>query len=443
MKANFKDKVLIDLIKKGGLNFLFYSLNMIIVYALAIVLTKYYGSAAYGRYSIIKSLILVFIILASLGLNTLVIKFVSDINYYNNKKYKVNFLKRSFQLLALTTFFISSFFYLFKYEISTKIFNDEKLEIYFEYFPLILIFSVFLNYNSNLLKGQGKILLFSFVSSFFNNLIFIFLIFLSVNYYSSSEIYLILSLLISFIIACIYSIFKVTPIKYEKEFSNLKYSKLLKQSLPMMLSSSMIFIIFSVDTLMLGYFESTQNVGIYRIVSQISSLNAIALIILSSVVGPKISNLFSKNEHFKIQSLVIKSSKLILVSTIPIFLFLFLFYKNILTFFGEEYISGSSAIIILSVCQFFYAISGLSDLVLNMTGKQKIFGKITFFTAILNLILNYILIPKYGLTGASIATGISILLTNLFSLVVIYNQYQFLAIYIPFFNNGKLKFYEK
>jgi O-antigen/teichoic acid export membrane protein len=75
-----------------------------------------------------------------------------------------------------------------------------------------------------------------------------------------------------------------------------------------------------------------------------------------------------------------------------------------------------------------------------MTGKQKIFGKITFFTAILNLILNYILIPKYGLTGASIATGISILLTNLFSLVVIYNQYQFLAIYIPFFNNGKLKF---
>ena len=70
MKDKLKDKVLIDLIKKGSLNFLFYSLNMIIVYTLAIFLTKYYGTAAYGRYSIIKSLILVLLNLLARELST-------------------------------------------------------------------------------------------------------------------------------------------------------------------------------------------------------------------------------------------------------------------------------------------------------------------------------------------------------------------------------------
>jgi len=436
MKKQFKDKDFLSLVKGGGVNFIFYGLNLVIVYVLAIVLSKYYGAAAYGRYSIIKSLILVLIIFSSLGLNTLAIKLASNRNFYENKKYKVNFLKKSYLLIIFTTLIISTIIFFLKRTIAVKIFNDSNLELYLTYFPFILFFAVFLNYNSNLLKGQGKIFMFSFVSSFFNNLVFIILVFFFFNYFSHDEEFILIGLLLSFVVAFALSFFKIIPVRKDFENKSIKYYDLLKESLPMMLSSSMIFVIFSVDTLMLGYFETSDNVGIYRVVTQISSVNAIALVILNAVVGPKISQFNSCNNKKKIVDIVYKSSKLVFLTSIPILILIVFFSKEILFFFGEEYLKGYNAIIILSICQFIYAISGFADLILNMTGKQRIFGRITIFTAMGNICLNFILIPNYGITGAAVATGISILLTNLVSLYFIKKEYNFLSIYIPFLSKN-------
>ena len=431
------DKDLLEIIKGGGLNFIFYGFNLVIVYLLAILITKYYGASAYGRYSIIKSLILVLIIINTLGLNTYAIKLSSNRWHFEKGYFKSDFLKKSYFVLIFTSIIFTSILFFFRNEIALSIFKDEDLIVYLTYFPFILLFSVFLNYNSNVLKGQGKILVFSFVSSFFNNLIFISLIVVVFNFYSSNESFLIISLLISFIVAFLFSFFKIFPLKYSKVVVKYKYKNLLKESFPMMLSSSMIFIIFSVDTLMLGFFDSSENVGIYRIVTQISGLNAVFLIIFSSIVGPKISNLFSENRALEIRNLILNSSKIIFYISLPILILILVFSKSILGFFGQEYSNGYSAIVILSVSQFFFAITGFVDLILNMTGKQSVFGKITVLTAIFNVFLNLVLIPRYSISGAAIATGFSVLLTNILGLIYVYKDFKFLAVYIPFYNKSK------
>ncbi|AUC85510.1 hypothetical protein CW731_09500 [Polaribacter sp. ALD11] len=426
------DKDLFELIKKGGLNFIFYGLNLCIVYFLAILITKFYGAAAYGRYSIIKSLILVFIIFNTLGLNTFATKLSSDRNHFDKGLFKTDFFKKSYYILIFTSIIFTAILLVFKREIAISIFGDQNLEIYLTYFPFILVFAVFLNYNSNVLKGQGKILAFSIVSSFLNNLVFITALIFGYLFFSKSELFLVLSLFISFVIAFFASIFKILPIRYSKPYKESRYSMLLKESFPMMLSSSMIFIIFSVDTLMLGYFDSSENVGIYRIVTQVSGLNAIFLIIFGAVVGPKISNFFSEGRTSEIKPLIVKSSKIVLCVTFPILILILIFSKDILLFFGEEYLKAVEAVVILSICQFLYATSGFVDLILNMTGKQKVFGIITFLAATINIILNLILIPKYGITGAAISTGFSILLTNGLGIIYVKKNYNFLPFYIPF-----------
>lgn len=434
MKKYFKklDSEFKDLFKGFSLNLIFYVLNLVIVYFLAILITKYYGPATYGRYSIIKSLILILIIFNTLGLNTNAIKLSAHKDYFFNGIYKTDFFKKSYLLLICTSVIFTFLLLFFKSEIVFFVFKDPELMVYLNFFPLILLFSVFLNFNSNVLKGQGKILSFSVISSFLNNFTFILLLFLFFNFYSKNESFLVLSLLISFIIAFISSLFKIFPLRFSKPIKKEKYSKLLKDSLPMMLSSSMIFIIFSIDTLMIGFFESSNNVGVYRIVTQISGINAIFLIIFGAIVGPKISNYFSQNKDFKIKKLIVRSSKIIFFITIP-FLFLILLFSNeILNFFGEDYLIGKNAIIILSVSQFIYSITGFVDLILNMTGKQNVFGKITILGAVINITLNLILIPKFSITGAAIATGFSILLTNLFAIIYIYRKYNYLPFYIPF-----------
>ncbi|MCF6241322.1 MAG: polysaccharide biosynthesis C-terminal domain-containing protein [Bacteroidales bacterium] len=72
---------------------------------------------------------------------------------------------------------------------------------------------------------------------------------------------------------------------------------------------------------------------------------------------------------------------------------------------------------------------------LNMTGHQKFFGKVTTVTAVLNLLLNMFLIPMYGMLGAAMATGFSILLTNSIAIIYIHKKLKVLSVYLPFLSD--------
>jgi O-antigen/teichoic acid export membrane protein len=72
--------------------------------------------------------------------------------------------------------------------------------------------------------------------------------------------------------------------------------------------------------------------------------------------------------------------------------------------FGKEYIAGANVLRLLALGTVFYTISQINNAMLTGIGKPKIVGKIMIFTAILNLIGNLLLIPKYGMMGATIST---------------------------------------
>ena len=437
MKAfiDLGDKHVKDLIKGGGITLLFYGLNLIMVYLIALFISKNYGSEIYGRFSIIKSLILVLIIISTLGLNTLMIKLSSDVNFFKNGIFKTDFFAKSYIIVFIFSASVSIFFFLISEQIATNIFKDVKLIPYFKVFPFLLMGAVFLNMNSNLLKGQGKVLTFAIISSFLGNFILLTTTMIIFKLYSRDEFYLIILFLISIVVSLLVSFYFILPIRYSRDFYTEKAHRLFSLSLPMMASASMIYIIFSSDILILGFFETSERVGVYRIVSQIASVNSLFVIAFGTVLGPKISNLYSEKKDQELKRNIFSATKLIFFITLPVLFLIIVFSRKILLFFGPEYITGLKSLVLLSVCQFLYAITGFSDLILNMTHHQKAFSKITLITASINLVLNFILIPLYGIFGAALATGISIVLTNLISVIYINKKFNILLIYFPFLNS--------
>jgi len=433
LKRRINDKHILEILKGGGITFFFYALNLFLVYFIAVFISKYYGAEAYGRFSIIKSLILILITIGTLGLNTLAIKLSSDANHYNNSFFSSNYLKKSYLIISISSIIISTAIFCFKKEIATYIFNDTDLEKYLTVFPFLLCAAIFLNFNSNLFKGQGKVLLFAILSSFLNNFLLLGLIVIIYNWYSQDEFFLIITFFVSVFISFSISLFYIFPIKYTEIVKNIKSKNLLVSSLPMMISSSMIYIIFSVDILMLGIFETSENVGVYRIVTQIASLNTIFIVVFGAIVGPKISKLFSEKKVEELKLLVFNASKLVFFVTLPILVLILLFSDKILLFFGMNYLSGFNSLVLLAICQFLFAITGFVDLILNMTNNQKVFGKITIICAIINLLLNLVLIPRYGIFGAAIATSFSMILTNILAVIYIKKNLKILSIYLPFY----------
>ena len=429
--SKIKDEHLKDIIKGGSINFLFYALNIVVVYLLSIFISKIYGPEVYGRFAIIKSLIIILIIFSTLGLNTLSIKLSANEDYFNNGLFKSDFITKSYLIILFSTIIISLLIFFNNQFLANTAFQDNLLKDYFYFFPLVLLAATLLNYNSNLFKGQGRVTLFAVISSFLSNIILLFAIYIFYKFYSGAEFYIVISLVLSYILVCLLSFLYVFPIKWDTIVTKVSTKNLLLSSYPMMISASMIYLIFSVDTIMLGIMETTENVGVYRIVSQIASIISVFIIVLGTVVGPKISKLYSNNDIGEFKELIQNSSKILFYISIPILILILLFGHQILEFFGSSYEKGYTSLIILSVGQFLFVITGFVDIILNMTGHQKIFGRITVFTAVLNVTLNLILIPKYGINGAAMATGFSIVLNNAIGLIYIKKKLNVITLYLP------------
>ena len=185
----------------------------------------------------------------------------------------------------------------------------------------------------------------------------------------------------------------------------------------MMLSSLMLFLLNWTDIFMLGAMVSEKEVGIYNLAYRLASLAMLVIISLNIVLAPKISQLFKQNEIKELHSTIVKSTRLVILLTTPLVLGLIFFSEFILGLFGQNFIQGKTTLIIIALGVLINVSTGNVDQILNMTNHQKILQNITIFGFILNVILNYLLIPKYGIEGSAAAS----LVTNaLFNLTCLY-----------------------
>jgi O-antigen/teichoic acid export membrane protein len=103
-------------------------------------------------------------------------------------------------------------------------------------------------------------------------------------------------------------------------------------------------------------------------------------------------------------------------------LFFCFFSEKILSIFGENYTYAKEALIILVIGQGICSLFGVSQIYLNMTGRQRHFQIILIFSVFINFTLNKVLIPKQGIIGAAIAYSISMIFWNLIVTYYVYKQ---------------------
>ena len=100
--------------------------------------------------------------------------------------------------------------------------------------------------------------------------------------------------------------------------------------------------------------------------------------------------------------------KWILIINIPIFALMFLFsgaFINLL--FGPQYIVAEQALRILSIGFLFYSLANVSEALILVVGKSKIFLMDIILLSVFNFILNVLLVPRFGINGAAFSTTIS------------------------------------
>ena len=200
-------------------------------------------------------------------------------------------------------------------------------------------------------------------------------------------------------------------------------------SWPFVFYGLVVFVFYWVDSFMIGIFQTANEVGYYNAATPIALLLTFPLTLFIQLFFPLVTKEFSKGRLEIVKQLSQQVGKWIFMLTAPLFSLFMIFpgaFINIL--FGAEYLVATNALRFLSIGALFSALFGISQELISMKGKSKLILIDTACTGVLNVILNFFLISRYGITGAGIATMISLIILNLLFFL---QSYKYLSI-IPF-----------
>ena len=202
----------------------------------------------------------------------------------------------------------------------------------------------------------------------------------------------------------------------------------LKTALPFMLISGMYVLNARTSILMLTALGTPTEVGLYQIASRGADFIAMVLLAVNTAFAPLLARLYAQNKQRQLESAVARSTRTITLVSLPIAL-AFIFLGGIfLSLYPSDFSAARTTLTILSIGQLINAATGTVAMLLNMTGHERDTALVVGMSAVANIALNLLLIPRLGLEGAAIATALGTLAWNVLLSYFVYKRLGFYSV---------------
>lgn len=352
-----------------------------------------------GQYNFANSIISYFILLAGLGISTYAVREGAKVR--DDSKAFENFANQMFSINVISTVF--SYVLLAILVITVDKFQNYKtlllilaLQIGFTTIGVEWIYSVYEDY------------LFITIRSIAIQLVSLFLLFTFVKDANDLIVYSLVSVFAN-AGACVLNFFWAKRYCHVKFVHSIKWKKHLKPILMLFAMSVTVTLYVSSDITILGFMCSDYAVGIYAVSSKIYTIIKTLISSVLVVSIPRLSALIGRNskEEFNIVASDIYGT-LITVLIPAIVGIIILRDQIILIISGEEFITATYSLAILSIALFFCLGAWFwGQCVLVPMCKENIVFKITLASAFVNIILNFILIPIWEQNATALTTLIA------------------------------------
>lgn len=170
------------------------------------------------------------------------------------------------------------------------------------------------------------------------------------------------------------------------------------------------------DVIILAAFFPIEDVAVYGTVSRCMIAGAFIGTALRQTLQPQLRRGIVRNDIAGVKNMYGASTTWLVLVTWPVYLAMMIFAPLVMRVFGEEYVRGSSALVLLCSAMLVASACGLVDVVLLMLGRSWLSTVNVVLALVVNVVLNLLLIPSFGITGAAIAWVVAILMTNLLPL---------------------------
>jgi len=397
-----------QMLRAGGLTFAFRIGGLGLNFLITLVIIRLYGEAVFGSYSLVFTIAQASGLLFALGFPNALISFLGLKPIGHG--YSQYLLRKGLKILVPLTLIPFLLYYFGAGFIAIHIFNKPELYNYIVIAAFTVPAMILHEFLLYFFIATGNNIKFNIFMFGVPNVLLLAMLFFITNvpgHYSFLFYFLsvVVTLAIEFMVAI-----KQAGNHTEEKLSS---RKMIQFASPMMFSGMMLYLLNWTDVFMLGSAVSEDELGHYNLAYKIASLSMLVIISMNVVLAPRVAALFKAGNLDEMHKTVRKTTHIIIALTTPAVLLIIVLSGYLLAFFGDGFTGARQALIIISIGFLLNAFAGNVDQILNMTGNQIILRNITIAGFVLNVLLNIVLIPRYGINGAATASLLTNVMVNI------------------------------
>ena len=195
------------------------------------------------------------------------------------------------------------------------------------------------------------------------------------------------------------------------------FGSLLEFSLPLLVAEFVNLIMLRTDIIMLATLRTGAEVGIFGAVTRIAWVTVIPLVAIDASTFPAFAEHFGRGQLKDVQALYALSVRWALLTSTVVAVVAWVFARDILDLFGAEFREGAWALRLVVSGFWLRAALGSVSGIMTMGGRSRIILYNNLGALGLNVVLNYVLVRRWGIAGAGIATGAITAVSGLVMLV--------------------------
>ena len=386
-------------------------------------LGRYFGPELYGSFGVILSLLAVNGIFVQAGIPVAVSKFIAE-----NEEMAFTIRNKALIIQLIFSFIIFIIYFSLAPIIADSV-GDQNLTYYFRLSAIVIpfdaLFFVYM-YSLNGLRKFGKQTIIGILYNVLKVVVVFSLVFLGyslegaiIGYTAASAIGLVMSMLLC---------------KIEKSKQIFKSIKLIKFAAPLIVYSIAITLLISIDLLFVkAFIKNDASTGYYTSANFLSKVPYYIFLGLSATLLPSLSKSIDKKNVFQTKSYINNSLRYMLMIILPIIFLVSATSKDLINLvYSDKYLLGAQSLSILIFGLTFLSFFSIFTTIITANNEPRKSMIFAIMLIPIDVILNIILIPIYGLMGAAIATSIAIFIGLIVVMIYVFRCFHTLLNPISF-----------
>jgi O-antigen/teichoic acid export membrane protein len=429
LRPRAADRNMLLAAKGGGITFagkLFtFGCRLVITFLLARLL----GSEHYGLYNLSLTTLTVIAALAALGLDTAMVRYIAMFAQRRDDARVWGTIQLGLGVTVALSLWLGGGLYLLSDVIAVRIFHEPRLgpllRLASAVVPFLTLSNVIAAATQGFKKMQYATLARDVTQPLLRLLLIAGLIVVGVSAAGALVIYglavaISAAMLLSFLHRRLFSL-RRAPGTARRESR-----EIFQFALPVFFSDLMTTFRDNVQTLLLGALNTVSSVGVFAVANQLNMVGSMFQSAVATAARPIIAELYDQGKWAQMGRIYQTTTKWSFMLNLPIFLTIVLFPSQILAIFGESYVVGSPALVLLA-CGIMVDIStGMCGIILDMTGHAgwKLINSIIRLG--ISLGLSALLIPPWGVMGAATSALVAVGTINLLRMIQVYSLFRLL-----------------